>query len=228
MPHVPRFLSALVLFAAASVCAAPPATVTDVKNPAVKELVDLRTTDAGLRFNIRYATTHNFMGRQLYLVAGAWLHRDAAKALLEVQRDLKSQGLGLEIYDAYRPLSVQQQMWDLVHDERYVSDPAINAGRHTRGTAVDVTLVDAEGKELPMPTEFDDFTRKAHRDAKGIPAEARHNSEVLEQAMTRHGFIPYPYEWWHFDLSGWEKHPPLDIPLSELEKEAVGKAGRSK
>jgi len=222
MPKSSRTL-ALFLLAVVPLWAAPPAAVTDPKSPVVRELVDLRTKDAGFLFDIRYATTHNFTGRQLYLVPGAWLHRDAAKALIAVQHDLKEQGLGLKIYDAYRPLSVQQQMWDLIHDERYVSDPAINSGRHTRGTAVDVTLVDAEGKDLVMPTDFDDFTRKAHRDARGISPEAHHNSEILEQAMARHGFIPYPYEWWHFDLQNWEKHPPLDISLSQLQNEAEKK-----
>jgi D-alanyl-D-alanine dipeptidase len=147
-----------------------------------------------------------------------WLHRDAAEALLRVQRDLRREGLGLKVFDAYRPYHVQQRMWDLIRDERYVSNPAKNAGRHTRGTAVDVTLVDRQGRELSMPTAFDDFTERAHRNAAGIPARAKANSLRLEQAMARHGFIPYPYEWWHFDYRGWEQHPPLDVSLTGLSQ----------
>jgi D-alanyl-D-alanine dipeptidase len=196
--------------------AEPPPVVRDAQAPAVKELVDLATLDAGFRFDLRYATPNNFVHATLYPVARACLQRDAATALVKVQQELAAQGLGLKIFDAYRPLSVQQRMWDLIHDDRYVSNPAINAGRHTRGTAVDLTLVDRDGKDLPMPTPFDDFTERAHRDAPGIPADAAHNAKRLEAAMVKQGFLPYPFEWWHFDFRDWKKHPPLDVPLEKL------------
>jgi D-alanyl-D-alanine dipeptidase len=178
--------------------------------------VDLRTLGADWKYDIRYATRRNFTGEQLYPYSGAWLQRDAAQALLAVQRDLEREGLGLKIFDGYRPLHVQQKMWDLIRDERYVSNPAKNAGRHTRGTAVDVTLVDRRGRELPMPTAFDDFTETAHRAAQDVAPAARRNSLLMERVMARHGFEPYPYEWWHFDFKGWEAYPPLDVPLSGL------------
>ena len=214
-----------VFFAA---CATPVKPLKDPTHPAVKELVDLRAQDQGLRFDIRYSTSSNFTGQRLYPVPAAWLRQDAARALASVHRDLQKEGLGLKIFDAYRPFHVQQQMWNLVHDERYVSNPAKNAGRHTRGTAVDVTLVDRRGRELPMPTAFDDFTERAHRDAVGISPEAKANSLHLERAMARHGFIPYPFEWWHFDYSGWGQHPPLDIALTDLapRKSPVTNAAR--
>lgn len=202
-----------VIFAA---CAAIQKPVKDPRHPAVRQLVDLRAQDRGLRFDLRYSTPSNFTGQRLYPIAAAWLHEDAARALDRVQQDLQAEGLGLKIFDAYRPFHVQQQMWNLIHDERYVSNPARNAGRHTRGTAVDVTLVDRHGRELPMPTAFDDFTERAHRDATGISPEAKENSLRLERAMVRHGFIPYPFEWWHFDYRGWEQYPPLDVPLTSL------------
>lgn len=212
-----RKLAWLFLLAAATVAwAEPPPVVRDARAPAVRELVDLDSLHAGFRFDLRYATPDNFVHATLYPVAKAYLNRDAAKALVEVQHELAAQGLGLKIFDAYRPLSVQQRMWDLIHDERYVSNPAINAGRHTRGTAVDLTLVDRDGKDLPMPTPFDDFTERAHRNAAGIPADAAHNAKVLEDAMIKHGFLPYPFEWWHFDHRDWKKHPPLDVPLDRL------------
>ena len=206
---------AIALCALVVACATPE-VVRDPSSPAARGLVDLRTLKQEWKYDIRYATRSNFTGEQLYPYAGAWLQRDAAIALRRVQRDLHREGLGLKIYDGYRPLHVQQKMWDLIRDERYVSNPAKNAGRHTRGTAVDVTLVDARGRELPMPTPFDDFTEKAHRDAQNIPPAARRNSERLARVMARHGFIPYPYEWWHFDFAGWEKYPPLDVPLTSL------------
>jgi D-alanyl-D-alanine dipeptidase len=165
---------------------------------------------------VRYATRHNFTGEVLYPSPRIFLHRDAARALTRVQRDLQKRGLGLKIWDAYRPLSVQRKMWDLIRDERYVSDPSKNQGRHTRGTAVDVTLVDRLGRELPMPSDFDDFSERAHRDYRGGTLEQRQHRQLLETVMQRHGFIGFPTEWWHFDLRNWEKYPPLDIPVGTL------------
>jgi D-alanyl-D-alanine dipeptidase len=211
-----KFVWALLLAGALPLAAKPPPVVRDAQAPAVLELVDLATLDAGFRFDLRYATPDNFTKVTLYPVAKAYLHRNTANALVQVQRELATQGLGLKIFDAYRPLSVQKQMWDLIHDARYVSNPAINAGRHTRGTAIDLTLVDPDGQEMPMPTAFDDFTEHAHRNARGIPADAARNAKLLETTMIKHGFIPYPFEWWHFDFRDWRKHPPLDVPLDQL------------
>jgi D-alanyl-D-alanine dipeptidase len=154
----------------------------------------------------------------LYPFPRLWLQRDTARALAAVQRDLARRGLGLKVFDAYRPLGVQWMMWDLIRDERYVSNPAKNKGRHTRGTAVDVTLIDKRGRELPMPSDFDDFTEKAHRSYEGGTAEQRRNRALLQDVMTRHGFLPFPDEWWHFDLDGWERYPVFDIPLTDLER----------
>jgi D-alanyl-D-alanine dipeptidase len=207
----------LLLFAVAGrIWAEPPVAVRDPQATAVRELIDLSKLDAGFRFDLRYATPDNFTKATLYPVAKAYLHRSTAEALVKVQKDLAAQGLGLKIFDAYRPLSVQKRMWDLIRDDRYVSNPALNAGRHTRGTAIDLTLVDRDGREVPMPTPFDDFTERAHRDAPGVPVEAARNSKLLETTMQKHGFLPYPFEWWHFDFRDWKKHPPLDVPLDQL------------
>jgi len=166
--------------------------------------------------DIRYATEYNFTGKQLYPAPFAWLHPDAVEALVKVQNDLRSQGLGLLVFDAYRPPAIQQTMWDLVQDERYVSNPAVNLGRHTRGTAVDVTLTDLMGNPLPMPSGFDDFSEKAHRDFAGGTAEQRANRQLLQEVMERHGLIGYTTEWWHFDLKDWENHPVLHIDPNSL------------
>jgi len=211
-----RLLILLLTLIAVAGFAAPPEPVRDPHDPAIRELVDLATLNAGLQFDLRYATADNFTHAVLYPVAKAYMHREAAAALVRVQKELATQGLSLKIFDAYRPLSVQQHMWDLIQDDRYVSNPGINAGRHTRGTAVDLTLVDRDGHELPMPTPFDDFTERAHRDATGIPAEAARNSKLLENAMARNGFLPYPFEWWHFDYKDWKMHPPLNVPIEKL------------
>ncbi len=128
------------------------------------------------------------------LCTGTW-----PAALQKVQDELKTQGLCLKILDGYRPVSVQTKMWEIVRDERYVSDPNKSKGKHTRGTAVDVTLVDRMGNELQMPTGYDDFSGKAHRFSTKWTDEERRNSLKLEAVMKKHKFIPFPFEWWHFD-----------------------------
>lgn len=209
-----RSLLALCLVLTAAGCATRPWTT----GPAIDHrLVEVLTPATGIKLDIRYATTNNFTKRQLYPFPAAYLHADAYRALVRVNQQLQARGLALKIYDGYRPLSVQQRMWDLIRDERYVSNPAANRGRHTRGTAVDVTLVDQDGDELPMPSGFDDFSERAHRDYAGGTEEQRKNRALLERVMAANGFIPYPYEWWHFDLNNWEAYPVLDISFDEIE-----------
>lgn len=157
------------------------------------------------------------------------MHKKAANALKKVQSELEKKGLSLKIWDGYRPLSAQQKFWDLVQDERYVSNPAINKGRHTRGTAIDLTLVKknkhSDGStsydELDMPTLFDDFSERAFSTAtKGISNKQQANRKLLHEIMIRHGFENYEFEWWHFDWAGWkndEKYPALDIAFEHLE-----------
>lgn len=186
--------------------------------PIEHHLVDVRTIQPPPLEEIRYATRCNFTGSQLYPFPAAFVNRDVAAALTAVQADLAKQGLALKIYDGYRPLSVQQKMWDLIRDERYVSNPAVNKGRHTRGTAVDVTLVDKVGNELPMPSPFDDFTEAAHRDSKTMTPTQHANMLTLQDVMTRHGFEPYPFEWWHFDFRNWKSYPVLDISFDALAR----------
>jgi D-alanyl-D-alanine dipeptidase len=121
----------------------------------------------------------------------------------------------LKIFDGYRPLSVQRKMWAVFPQPGYVADPK-NGSRHNRGAAVDVTLVRlTDGTELRMPTPYDDFTERAHRDYMQLEEEAIRNRQLLEQIMTRHGFVGLPTEWWHFDFSDWQKYPLLDVDIPE-------------
>jgi D-alanyl-D-alanine dipeptidase len=212
MPTVNRFLGQIFFIVLAAGVARVSAAGPD------HDLVPIETVQPPCLPEVRYATRHNFTGKVLYPIPRVFLHRDAARALTRVQRDLQRRGLGLKVWDAYRPLSVQRKMWNLIRDERYVSNPAKNKGRHTRGTAVDVTLVDKLGRELTMPSDFDDFSERAHRDYRGGTSGQRRNRQLLESVMQRHGFVGYPTEWWHFDLANWEKYPPLDIPIDELAR----------
>jgi D-alanyl-D-alanine dipeptidase len=104
----------------------------------------------------------------------------------------------LKVYDCYRPPEVQKKFWALVPDERYVANP-VKGSKHSLGAAVDLTLVDRRGRELEMPTRYDDFTERAHRDYMKLPRRAIRNRALLREVMVRHGFVPLPTEWWHFD-----------------------------
>lgn len=162
--------------------------------------------------DIRYATTDNFTGQAVYPSSRCFLNRDAAHALALVQKDLKSQGFRLKVFDGYRPLSVQRRFWAILPNPDFVADPAVGS-RHNRGFAVDVSLVTLDGLEVPMPTAFDDFSERAHPDYPDIPEEAARNRAILRRAMERRGFTIFPTEWWHFDYAGWEDKPVLDIPI---------------
>ena len=182
-------------------------------------LVDATSAAPGIRLDVRYATANNFTRTRLYDAAACYLREPAARALAAVQRDLARQGLGLKVYDCYRPLSVQRKLWALVPDERYVANPA-KGSRHNRGAAVDVTLVDGRRRELAMPTPYDDFSERAHRNYTKLPSNVLRNRALLEEVMKRHGFEGLATEWWHFDFRGWEAYTVEDRSFGELERSA--------
>lgn len=173
------------------------------------ELVNIQAVIPNIQVDLKYATSDNFTGQIVYEFCHCFLLKEAALKLAEVQAELDARGLGLKIWDGFRPVASQWKFWELFPDERYVSDPR-KGGRHTRGTAVDLTLVTKEGQELLMPSAFDDFSEKAHRDYQGASEEAIRNRELLQDVMQRHGFVGLPTEWWHFDFIGWQEFPPID------------------
>ncbi|HEY9614198.1 M15 family metallopeptidase [Allocoleopsis sp.] len=192
-----------------------PQQIASSSLPYDARLIDIRSVNPKIALDIRYATTNNFLKQKLYSAARCVLRGAAARRLSQVQQDLEKQGLGLKVYDCYRPLSVQKLMWKVKPDSRYVANPA-QGSRHNRGAAVDITLVDRNGKELEMPTSFDDFTERAHRNYSGASAQAKKNSKLLENAMKKYGFIPLATEWWHFDAPGWDNYALLDVKFGEI------------
>lgn len=180
------------------------------------KLVDLAKHAPAIILDIRYATANNFMQRQIYKTPSCYLHIDAANALQRVQKALVKQGLGLKVYDGFRPIEAQAVFWDAIRDPRFVAPP--ENSRHTRGTAVDVTLVNKKGEELEMPTAFDTFSDKAHHKAQNITAAAKKNRALLLQAMENGGFIPIDTEWWHYDFLGWETYPIIRDSFAEIEQ----------
>ena len=181
-------------------------------------MVDVQKLDPAIRIEIRYATANNFVGVPLYPEARFLLRRETAAKLLRVQKRLEEKGLGLKVFDGYRPLSVQKKMWAKYPVEGYVANPA-KGSNHNRGAAVDLTLVDKDGHELPMPSAYDEFSERAHRDYNGGSEAERRNRQALEEAMTAEGFHGISTEWWHFDDTDAKSYPVLDLPFSSVTRE---------
>jgi beta-N-acetylhexosaminidase/D-alanyl-D-alanine dipeptidase len=206
---------------AACLVLAGPARAGDPETLALERagLVEVTGLDPAIRIEMRYATPDNFTGRAIYPSGRCFLARETARRLARVQARLAREGLGLKLYDCYRPFSAQKTLWELAPDKRFVARPEKRDGRpargsrHNRGAAVDRTLVDAQGRELPMPTAFDDFSPRAARNHQGGDPTAQANSRHLEAAMVEEGFTPLASEWWHFDGPGWRSCPLLDLPL---------------
>jgi len=191
---------------------APGLTAQHNKEHAQK-LVNIKKVIPTIALDIRYATSNNFTKHILYSTSSCYVLQKTATQLACAQAELAKEGLGLKIFDGFRPLATQHRMWDLIHDERYVSNPSKGGGRHTRGTTVDVTLVDQHGNELPMGTPFDDFSEKAWHACADLPQEVLNNRKKLCALMEKHGFKPIKTEWWHYDLADWDQHPVLDVDL---------------
>ena len=148
--------------------------------------------------DLKYATADNFTGQVIYDFTEVYLRYGTVAKLAAVQKDLSELGLSLKIWDAFRPVSAQYTLWEVCPDTRYVADPRKGFSNHSRGNTVDVTLVDGTGKEVVMPSEFDDFSGKADRDYSDCPTDAANNAMILQLLMEKHGFSGYQDEWWHF------------------------------
>ncbi|HTQ64804.1 MAG TPA: M15 family metallopeptidase [Puia sp.] len=189
-------------------------------NDSLKKMTDLQSSVPGIVLDLRYATTNNFMGRRMYPenTRHSFLRLQAVKSLVLVQKELNTMGYGLKIFDAYRPYSVTEQFWELVHDDRYVADPSKGSG-HNRGIAVDLTIINLKTKkEIKMPTGFDNFSDSAHHDFMKLPDDVLKNRKLLKETMEKYGFIAFETEWWHYSLPNPEKYEILDLSFEELEK----------
>jgi zinc D-Ala-D-Ala dipeptidase len=180
-------------------------------------LMDIEQLIPDIALDIKYATDENFTGKKVYESPKAFLRKPVAEALQKVQHDLSETGLGLKVFDAYRPYSATVKFYEIIGDTNFVAAPW-HGSRHNRGCAVDVTLIDlATGMELEMPTPFDDFTEKAAPDYSDLPPDVIKNRTILINAMKKRGFSVYPHEWWHFDYQGWEKFALMNISFEALE-----------
>lgn len=191
-----------------------------VKLDSSKEMIELKTIIPNIVYDLRYSTVNNFMHRMMYPqnTSVTYLRLPAVIALQKVQKELNEKGLGLKIFDAYRPYSVTVKFWELVHDEHFVANPAKGSG-HNRGIAVDLTIINLKtGEELNMGTGFDNFTDTAHQEFTNLPEEILQNRKLLLTTMKQYGFYPLITEWWHFYLKDEEKFEVLDIGFNKLKK----------
>jgi D-alanyl-D-alanine dipeptidase len=182
------------------------------EQPAAPELVEIRKIDPTIIVDLRYASERNLTHRALYPEnTPALVRPSVAERLVAAQKFLRDHGFGLKIWDAYRPLRAQRLLWQLAPNGSYVADPKSSVGSmHTRGVAVDATLVDKSGHDVPMPTDFDDFTPAAMHVYRGDDAVVRSNLNMLQRAMARSGFYGLRTEWWHFAAEDWGKYSPIE------------------
>ena len=184
------------------------------------DLIELRRLDSTIRLEVRYATTNNFLGTKFYSQARAFMQRPAAEALVRAHRNLKRQGYGLLIHDAYRPWYVTKVFWDATPEDKkwFVADPS-RGSRHNRGCAVDLSLYHLKtGKPVEMVATYDETTDRAHSDYPGGTSLQRWHRELLRKAMEAEGFTIYAPEWWHFDYKDWQKYR-----IGNVRFEAIGR-----
>lgn len=159
------------------------------------ELGDITSHIPAAVLDIRYATTNNITGTQLYTQQLAWLRHEPLDQLAQAANELAADDYVLVIYDAFRPLSVQEKLRAVCNDNNYVAE----ISNHCRGITIDVTLASAQGVYLDMGTEYDDFTDKAHPGTPLITREQKLNRQLLTDVLTKYGFKQHSHEWWHFD-----------------------------
>lgn len=162
------------------------------------DFVKVRDYIPDIVVELKYATSSNFTGQVVYDFTEVYLRYSTVLKLMDVQAELREQGYRLKIWDAFRPLTAQEKLWNAKPDPNYVSNPWTGTNSHSRGNTVDLTLVNAEGKELEMPTGFDDFTTFADRDYSDCTDSAAKNATLLQEIMEKHGFKGLQTEWWHF------------------------------
>jgi D-alanyl-D-alanine dipeptidase len=210
-----RYILAAILFCTLPLQDAPPKEEGPFRAPDLVELVRL---DRTIKLDIRYATPGNLAGRAVYSEARAFLQRPAAEALVRAHQALKARGYGLLVFDGYRPWRVTKLFWDVTPPEKheFVADPS-KGSKHNRGCAVDLSLYDlTTGREVEMPSVYDEMSPRAYPTYDGGPAEARARRDVLRAAMEHEGFTVYPAEWWHFDFKDWEKYSIGTVSFEEV------------
>lgn len=204
-----------------ALAAQPPHESGDFRKP---DLVDISTLDPSIHFDIRYASTNDFLGEPVYTEAKAYLQRPAAEALLRADHKLRRMGYGILVHDAYRPWYVTKIFWDATPDDKriFVADPK-DGSRHNRGCAIDMSLYDLKtGKPVEMTGVYDEMSERSYPFYPGGTSLEHWHRDILRHAMESEGFTVYEFEWWHFDYEDWRRYPIMNIPFEQL-RPSVGK-----
>lgn len=208
-----------------ALAAKPPQESGDFWKP---DLVDVSTLDPSIHFDIRYASTNDFLGEPVYSEAKAYLQRPAAEALLRADRKLKALGYGILVHDAYRPWYVTKIFWDSTPDDKkiFVADPK-DGSRHNRGCAIDMSLYDLKtGKPVEMTGVYDEMSERSYPFYPGGSSIEHWHRDILRHAMESEGFTVYEFEWWHFDYKDWRHYPILNITFEQLQNSASRQSSR--
>jgi D-alanyl-D-alanine dipeptidase len=189
---------------------------SSVKSDRNKELIEIQKLIPNIKLDIRYASKNNFAKKAVYKQARAFARLPVVEALRNVQNELNKSGIGLKIFDGYRPYSVTVTFYEIASDKSFVANPK-DGSRHNRGCAIDLTLINLKtGKELEMPTPYDSFAPEAAADFNNLSEQVIRNRELLISTMEKNGFKVLSNEWWHFDFNGWKNFELMDIPFEKL------------
>jgi zinc D-Ala-D-Ala dipeptidase len=161
--------------------------------------VNLKEYSADFVYDMKYATEANFLKTKVYDCASCLLRLKTVNALLSANKMFLKKGYKIKIFDCYRPLDIQKKMWAIVPNPDYVANPA-KGSIHNRGGAVDITLVDRDGKELDMGTVFDFFGKEASHNYTNFSNQILKNRKLLKKIMIKNGFNSFDSEWWHYNL----------------------------
>jgi D-alanyl-D-alanine dipeptidase len=223
--HFLTSFALIVLMFAASVSAFAQNAPLAEKNKREADLIELIKLDKTIKLDVRYARTDNFVGRVVYPEARAFLQKPAAEAVVRVHKKLKKLGLGLMIFDGYRPWTITKLFWEVTPEDKrkFVANPKTGS-RHNRGCAVDLSIYDLKtGKLIDMPSDFDEFSERASPDYRGGSETETKNRDLLRKMMEDEGFTVNQNEWWHFDYKDWKDYAIYDIAFSTIGKEKSAK-----
>jgi len=162
------------------------------------DFVRLKDLSSDFVYELKYATPDNFLKQAVYDCGECYLRKSTAEALVKANKAFIQLGYRIKLFDCYRPLSVQKKMWKILPGTHYVANPA-KGSKHNRGAAVDLTLVDAQGKELNMGTPFDFFGKEAHHTYTEHTKEVLENRKLLKETLNKYNFKSIYSEWWHYE-----------------------------
>jgi|GEM_PF-2223890 len=192
------------------------ASGTAISNAREEDFVEIKEFIPDVVIDLRYANENNITGQKIYDDNRAFLRKGTAIKLKKVCDELRKHGLKVKVWDAYRPPAAQFKLWQAFPDPRYIANPYRGFSSHSRGNTLDLTLIDSSGKELDMPSGFDDTTTKADRDYKDVDRIRAENAKLLESVMLKYGFNSIFTEWWHFvdsDINKYAVVKSLEIPV---------------